>query len=308
MSDRVLGLFAVFAGLAYAFAATRIPTSFLSDPVGSKTFPMMLGGLAALCGVLIALKPDSPGPVWPGIRPVSDSRSGCTRCFAFCLGLAWLHYPRGGLPDGDAFTAGRRVCRRAQSFYPDARCSRVHHRHHGRCPARAWTFQRRGHPDTAGFQLWPRRNRSADPDDQRVLRCDVRGAHQFDPVEYPGGRTCIDDHARWLSHGQGRACLGCARTFGCGLVCGCVSGHNRTYVACPHACPGGFPVRPCRVLCTISARLLDARGHRLKQPAQGRPCRMHRPGNRHDRARQFQAWPPRKPATMPQPAARWCRC
>lgn len=68
MSDRVLGLFAVFAGLAYAFAATRIPTSFLSDPVGSKTFPMMLGGLAALCGVLIALKPDSPGPVWPGIR------------------------------------------------------------------------------------------------------------------------------------------------------------------------------------------------------------------------------------------------
>jgi len=52
--------------------------------------------------------------------------------------------------------------------------------------------------------------------------------------------------------------------------------------------PGGFPVRPCRVLCTISARLLDARGHRLKQPAQGRPCRMHRPGNRHDRARQFQ--------------------
>ncbi len=68
MSDRVLGLVAVFAGLAYAFAATRIPTSFLSDPVGSKTFPMMLGGIAALCGALIALKPDRPGPSWPGFR------------------------------------------------------------------------------------------------------------------------------------------------------------------------------------------------------------------------------------------------
>lgn len=65
MSDRILGLVALFAGLAYAFAATKIPVSFLSDPVGSKTFPMMLGGIAALCGALIALKPDQPGPTWP---------------------------------------------------------------------------------------------------------------------------------------------------------------------------------------------------------------------------------------------------
>lgn len=65
MSDRILGLVALFAGLAYAFAATGIPTSFLSDPVGPKTFPMILGGIGALCGVLIALKPDRPGPTWP---------------------------------------------------------------------------------------------------------------------------------------------------------------------------------------------------------------------------------------------------
>ena len=68
MSDRILGIVAVIAGLAYAFAATGIQTSFLADPVGPKTFPMLLGGVGALCGVLIALKPDRPGPEWPGAR------------------------------------------------------------------------------------------------------------------------------------------------------------------------------------------------------------------------------------------------
>ena len=68
MSDRILGVVAVLAGLAYAFAATGIQTSFLADPVGPKTFPMLLGGVGALCGALIALKPDRPGPEWPGPR------------------------------------------------------------------------------------------------------------------------------------------------------------------------------------------------------------------------------------------------
>ena len=68
MSDRILGTVAVLAGLAYAFAATRIQTSFLADPVGPKTFPVLLGLIAALCGALIALKPDEPGPEWPGAR------------------------------------------------------------------------------------------------------------------------------------------------------------------------------------------------------------------------------------------------
>ncbi len=65
MSDRVLGLVALVAGLAYAFASTKIPTSFLADPLGPKAFPMILGATTALCGLLIALKPDRPGPQWP---------------------------------------------------------------------------------------------------------------------------------------------------------------------------------------------------------------------------------------------------
>ena len=69
MGDRLLGLVALVAGLAYAYASTGISTSFFTDPVGPKTFPMILGGTAALCGLLIAAKPDTPGPTWP--RPTT---------------------------------------------------------------------------------------------------------------------------------------------------------------------------------------------------------------------------------------------
>lgn len=68
MTDRLFGLVALFTGLTYVFAATRIPTGFLVDPVGPKTFPMLVGGIGALCGLLIALKPDRPGPQWPTLR------------------------------------------------------------------------------------------------------------------------------------------------------------------------------------------------------------------------------------------------
>ena len=85
MSDRLLGLVALFAGLAYAFAASKVPTSFLSDPVGPKTFPMLLGGIGALCGVLIALKPDVPGPSWPGVRTC------CALLLAVAVLLGYAH-------------------------------------------------------------------------------------------------------------------------------------------------------------------------------------------------------------------------
>lgn len=65
MSDRILGLVVLVAGLSYAYVSTHIQTSFLTDPVGPKTFPIILGVTAALCGLLIALKPDTPGPTWP---------------------------------------------------------------------------------------------------------------------------------------------------------------------------------------------------------------------------------------------------
>ena len=64
-SDRVFGLVVIFGALAYAAGAFQIQASFMSDPVGSKTFPLIIAGAAAVCGLVMVLRPD-PEPDWPG--------------------------------------------------------------------------------------------------------------------------------------------------------------------------------------------------------------------------------------------------
>jgi putative tricarboxylic transport membrane protein len=66
-SDRIFGRVVTFVALAYIASATQIQTSFMADPVGSKTFPIMIGAVAAICGVVLMIKPD-PEPEWPAAR------------------------------------------------------------------------------------------------------------------------------------------------------------------------------------------------------------------------------------------------
>lgn len=63
-SDRCFGLAVLAITGIYLFGTSTIPTGFLPDPVGSRTFPYILGGLGLLCGLLIILRPDEP-PDWP---------------------------------------------------------------------------------------------------------------------------------------------------------------------------------------------------------------------------------------------------
>ncbi|MEL7114931.1 MAG: tripartite tricarboxylate transporter TctB family protein [Pseudomonadota bacterium] len=69
ISDRIFGLVATLVALGYIASATQIQTSFLSDPLGPKTFPILVGCVAALCGIFIALRPD-PEPEWPVLSTV----------------------------------------------------------------------------------------------------------------------------------------------------------------------------------------------------------------------------------------------
>lgn len=64
ISDRIFGLVVLMVALAYIVSATQIQTSFLSDPVGPKAFPILVGSIAALCGLVMMIKPD-PDPQWP---------------------------------------------------------------------------------------------------------------------------------------------------------------------------------------------------------------------------------------------------
>ncbi|WP_415182383.1 tripartite tricarboxylate transporter TctB family protein [Phaeovulum sp.] len=64
-SDRIFGLVVIAVALAFIASALAMQVSFLTDPVGSKTFPLIIGGVALLAGFVIVLKPDAD-PDWPG--------------------------------------------------------------------------------------------------------------------------------------------------------------------------------------------------------------------------------------------------
>lgn len=66
-TDRIFGVVVVLGALAYIASALQIQTSFMSDPVGPKTFPILIAGVAAICGILMVLKPDEE-PDWPELR------------------------------------------------------------------------------------------------------------------------------------------------------------------------------------------------------------------------------------------------
>lgn len=63
-SDRVFGLVVILAALAYIASALQLQTSFLSDPMGSKSFPIGLGVVAVLCGIVMIFKPEEEAE-WP---------------------------------------------------------------------------------------------------------------------------------------------------------------------------------------------------------------------------------------------------
>lgn len=66
-SDRILGLVLMLLAAGYTFAATQTQTSFLIDPVGPKTVPVMIGVLIMVCAAVMLWKPD-PDPEWPAAR------------------------------------------------------------------------------------------------------------------------------------------------------------------------------------------------------------------------------------------------
>ncbi|GIT90015.1 hypothetical protein JANAI62_05020 [Jannaschia pagri] len=65
-SDRVFGAVVIIGSLAYVASAAQIATPFFSDPLGSRTFPMAVGLVAAICGAMMMLKPDGE-PEWPAL-------------------------------------------------------------------------------------------------------------------------------------------------------------------------------------------------------------------------------------------------
>ena len=66
-SDRIFGLITLITAVAYIAAATQIQTNFFSGEFLPKLFPLMIGGVAAICSLIMIYKPD-PDPDWPITR------------------------------------------------------------------------------------------------------------------------------------------------------------------------------------------------------------------------------------------------
>jgi len=64
MSDRIFGGIGLVLAAFYIWAATIIPDSFMSDAIGPKTFPIIVGSLLAIASLVFLLSPDDD-PIWP---------------------------------------------------------------------------------------------------------------------------------------------------------------------------------------------------------------------------------------------------
>ncbi len=64
MSDRIFGGLGVLLAGFYIWQATLIQESFIQDPIGPKTFPIIIGALLGISGLVMVLQPDGD-PVWP---------------------------------------------------------------------------------------------------------------------------------------------------------------------------------------------------------------------------------------------------
>lgn len=86
MSDRIFGGIGLLLAAFFIFSATQIELSFISDPVGPRTFPMIVGALLGLGSLTILLRPDAD-PEWPGLARFVDIAVAAGGMVAYALAL-----------------------------------------------------------------------------------------------------------------------------------------------------------------------------------------------------------------------------
>ena len=71
MSDRVLGGIGLALAIFYAWSATLIQESFMTDAIGPKAFPWIIATILGLCSLYFLLNPD-PEPRWPSVNRLAE--------------------------------------------------------------------------------------------------------------------------------------------------------------------------------------------------------------------------------------------
>ncbi len=71
MSDRVFGAIGLALAAFFIWQATLIELSFITDPVGPRIFPIIIGIVLGLASLVVLLRPDAE-PHWPGIGRLAE--------------------------------------------------------------------------------------------------------------------------------------------------------------------------------------------------------------------------------------------
>ena len=93
---RLGGILVLAFAVAYLAVGFTIPAASVGDPLGPTAFPMLLGGLLALLGVSLALRPDR----LPEGGRHAAGRWGLVAALAGLLGLYGYSLPVVGYPLG----------------------------------------------------------------------------------------------------------------------------------------------------------------------------------------------------------------
>lgn len=91
MADRIFGAVCLVLGALFIYGASRIQTGFIVDPLGPKTFPMIIGGLLVVASLVPLTKPD-PAPKWPGARAITEIVLALAVFIAYALLLGPLGF------------------------------------------------------------------------------------------------------------------------------------------------------------------------------------------------------------------------
>lgn len=100
MSDRVFGGLGLALAAFFVWAATQIELSFISDPVGPRTFPMIIGVVLGLASLIALIRPDAE-PQWPSLARLVEIAVAAGVMVAYALLL-----PEIGFVIATAFAAG----------------------------------------------------------------------------------------------------------------------------------------------------------------------------------------------------------
>ena len=87
MSDRIFGLFGLALAAFYLWATSIIPDSFMTDVIGPRAFPYMIGIVIAICSLYFLLRPDAE-PDWPILRNLIEILFATAVMFLYAWALS----------------------------------------------------------------------------------------------------------------------------------------------------------------------------------------------------------------------------